>query len=56
MKKPNRLAIYSAMAGINLNSMFEDYARKASNGRSKYQPHQGKKECARRLRQMEKQC
>jgi|GEM_PF-6635951 len=48
------LLALAALAGQGIATVADQLAPqpRISNGRSKYKPHQGKRECARRVRQM----
>lgn len=45
----------AAAIGIDVNELIERSVRRAMNGSSKYKPHQGAKELARRLKQAKRQ-
>ena len=49
-----KLAIMSAALGMDLDAAIDLHIKSAQNGHSKYKPHQGAKERARRLARMEK--
>lgn len=53
-KALNRLAIMSSALGVDMDALINRHIKSAQNGHSKYMPHQGAKERARRIKQAQR--